>query len=150
MQFVQTFIRWAPPFGSCTLIDCRFGLNRRGVRLFACETLFPNWGPLPQTSQRLAIILNLQGLLNPIIAESYCSQFERDQKPRFITNGFPHRQGVTISPVLVRFLKELIESAQICESNRYIHTSSAGRDWARSVQFGRRLRRQRQFGSRDS
>jgi hypothetical protein len=26
----------------CTRIDCRFGSNRRGVRLFACETLLPN------------------------------------------------------------------------------------------------------------
>ena len=57
MQDVQTFIRCAPPWGFCTRIDCRFGLKRRGVRLFACETLLPNCGPLPQTSQRLAIII---------------------------------------------------------------------------------------------
>src|SRR6185503_7765461 len=55
MQVVQTFIRRAPPCGCCTRIDCRFGSNRRGVRLFAWETLLPNCGPFPQTSQRLAI-----------------------------------------------------------------------------------------------
>jgi len=57
MQVVQTFIRCAPPWGFCTRIDCRFGSKRRLVRLFACETLLPNCGPLPQTSQRLAIIV---------------------------------------------------------------------------------------------
>src|SRR5215813_12604569 len=60
MQVVQTFMRRAPPCGVCTRIDCRFGSKRRGVRLFACETLLPNCGPLPQTSQRLAIFFNLQ------------------------------------------------------------------------------------------
>jgi hypothetical protein len=29
--------------------------------LFACETLFPNCGPLPQTSHRLAITLKTSG-----------------------------------------------------------------------------------------
>ena len=57
MQVVQTFIRRAPPCGICTRIDCRFGSNRLGVRLLACETLLPNCGPLPQTSQRLAIFI---------------------------------------------------------------------------------------------
>jgi len=56
IQLVHTFIRFALPWGCWTRIDCRFGSNLRGVRLFAWETLFPNWGPLPQTSQRLAII----------------------------------------------------------------------------------------------
>ncbi len=42
MQVVQTFIRRAPPWGDFTRIDCRFGSKRRGVRLFACETLLPN------------------------------------------------------------------------------------------------------------
>src|SRR5205085_10154866 len=56
MQVVQTFIRTVPPCGRWTRIDCRLGLNRRGVRLFACETLLPNCGPLPQTSHRLAMI----------------------------------------------------------------------------------------------
>src|SRR5436190_18021461 len=56
MQLVQTFIRFAPPLGVFTRIDCRLGLKTRGVRLFACETLLPNCGPLPQTSQRLAMI----------------------------------------------------------------------------------------------
>ena len=63
MQVVQTFIRRAPPCGIFTRIDCRFGSKRRGVRLFACETLLPNCGPLPQTSQRLAIFFNLQKFL---------------------------------------------------------------------------------------
>jgi len=35
MQAVQTFIRRAPPCGRATRIDCKFGLNWRGVRLFA-------------------------------------------------------------------------------------------------------------------
>jgi len=56
MQLVQTFIRRAPPAGNWTRIDCRLGLKTRGVRLFACETLLPNCGPLPQTSQRFAMI----------------------------------------------------------------------------------------------
>ena len=56
MQVVQTFIRTVPPCGRWTRIDCRLGSKRRGVRLFACETLLPNCGPLPQTSHRLAMI----------------------------------------------------------------------------------------------
>ena len=56
IQRVQTFIREFPPAVCWTRIDCRFGLNRRRVLLLACETLFPNCGPLPQTSHRFAII----------------------------------------------------------------------------------------------
>src|SRR2546422_11193031 len=56
IQLVQTFIRRAPPCGNLTRIDCKLGLKTRGVRLLACETLLPNCGPLPQTSQRLAMI----------------------------------------------------------------------------------------------
>ncbi len=56
MQLVQTFMRTLPPAGRDTRISCRFGLKRRRVRLLACETLLPNCGPLPQTSQRLAIM----------------------------------------------------------------------------------------------
>src|ERR1700694_6002911 len=59
MQLVQTFIRRTPPPGNWTRIDCRLGLKTRGVRLLACETLLPNCGPLPQTSQRLAMITDL-------------------------------------------------------------------------------------------
>src|SRR5438034_389629 len=59
MQLVQTFMRRTPPRGNCTRIDCRLGLKTRGVRLLACETLLPNCGPLPQTSQRLAMITDL-------------------------------------------------------------------------------------------
>src|SRR5678816_28406 len=50
MHRVQTFIRPLPPEGSWTRTGCRFGLNRRRVLLLACETLFPNCGPFPQTS----------------------------------------------------------------------------------------------------
>jgi hypothetical protein len=57
MHLVQTFVRCAPPCGRCTRMDCRFGLKRRRVRLFAWETLLPNCGPLPQTSHRLAMII---------------------------------------------------------------------------------------------
>src|SRR5205807_10364233 len=56
MQLVQTFIRRALPWGVFTRMDCKFGLKTRGVRLLACETLLPNCGPLPQTSQRFAMI----------------------------------------------------------------------------------------------
>src|SRR3989442_6215272 len=59
MQLVQTFIRRTPPRGNCTRIDCRLGLKTRGVRLLAWETLLPNCGPLPQTSQRLAMTTDL-------------------------------------------------------------------------------------------
>ena len=55
MQEVQTFMRTVPPCGRWTRMDCRLGSKRRGVRLFACETLLPNCGPLPQTSHRLAM-----------------------------------------------------------------------------------------------
>src|SRR2546430_17499656 len=57
MQLVQTFMRSTPPCGRCTRMDCRFGLKRRRVRLFAWETLLPNCGPLPQTSHLLAMII---------------------------------------------------------------------------------------------
>jgi len=59
MQLAQTFIRFAPPLGVLTRIDCRLGLKTRGVRLLACETLLPNCGPLPQTSQRFAMMTDL-------------------------------------------------------------------------------------------
>jgi hypothetical protein len=55
MQRVHTFIRPLPPAGSWTRTGCKLGLKRRRVLLFACETLFPNCGPLPHTSHRLAI-----------------------------------------------------------------------------------------------
>src|SRR5688572_7970714 len=57
MQRVQTFIRLLPPFGSWTRTGCKFGLKRRRVLLFACETLLPNCGPLPHISHRWAILL---------------------------------------------------------------------------------------------
>ena len=59
MQLVQTRIRLALPLGVFTRIDCRLGLKTRGVRLLACETLLPNCGPLPQTSQRFAMMTDL-------------------------------------------------------------------------------------------
>jgi hypothetical protein len=59
IQLAQTFIRLLPPVGNFTRMDCRLGLKTRGVRLFACETLLPNCGPLPQTSQRFAMITDL-------------------------------------------------------------------------------------------
>src|SRR5258708_7631519 len=57
MHLVHTRIRRAPPCGSRTRTNCRFGLNRRGVRLFACDTLLPNCGPLPQASHFLAMMI---------------------------------------------------------------------------------------------
>ena len=55
MQDVQTFTRTFPPCGRWTRTDCKLGSKRRRVRLFACETLLPNCGPLPQTSHLLAM-----------------------------------------------------------------------------------------------
>ena len=66
IQRVQTFIRTFPPCGRCVRMDCRFGLNRRRVLLFACETLFPNCGPLPQTSHRFAISLKASKYNNEV------------------------------------------------------------------------------------
>ena len=54
-QRVQTLIRLPAPLTSART-DCRLGSKRRRVLLFAWETLLPNCGPLPQSSQRLAII----------------------------------------------------------------------------------------------
>jgi len=55
MHRVQALILLFAPEGSFTRTGWRFGLNRRRVLLFACETLFPNCGPLPQMSHRFAI-----------------------------------------------------------------------------------------------
>src|SRR6185503_5080585 len=57
MHLAHTRWRSAPPLGSCTRTDCKFGLNLRRVLLFACETLLPNCGPLPQTSHLFAMII---------------------------------------------------------------------------------------------
>src|SRR5216684_8635767 len=57
MHLVHTRIRRAPPCGSCTRTNCRFGLNLRGVRLLACDTLLPNCGPLPQASHFFAMTI---------------------------------------------------------------------------------------------
>jgi len=97
MQEVQTFIRRAPPCGCCTRIDCKFGSNLRGLRLFAWETLLPNCGPLPQTSQRLAILFNLRVLgflYRRFRHHTVCNL--ADQKPSFITNAFLSRQGARL------------------------------------------------------
>lgn len=52
MQRVQTrSVVTLPSWRARTLR--RFGLKRRLVRLWAWETLCPNWGPLPQISQAL-------------------------------------------------------------------------------------------------
>src|SRR5207237_3934726 len=82
MQLVQTFIRRAPPCGNLTRIDWRLGLNTRGVRLLACETLLPNCGPLPQTSQRLAMIVDL------LLTRARCHSVDRREylKRKLITN----------------------------------------------------------------
>src|SRR4029079_16612497 len=56
MQLVQTRIRFGAPFTSA-LTACRLTFQRRLVTLCACEMLFPNCGPLPQTSQTCAISL---------------------------------------------------------------------------------------------
>src|SRR5262245_23093125 len=45
------------------LTVCRFGLNRRGPTLWACETVRPTAGLFPQTSQRLAMWSSVAFLL---------------------------------------------------------------------------------------
>jgi len=54
MQLVQTRMRLLPP-KTLALTACRFGLHRRRVVLCACEMLFPNCGPLPQSSHFCAM-----------------------------------------------------------------------------------------------
>ena len=54
MQLVHTRIRFGAPFTSA-FTACRFTFQRRFVTLCACEMLFPNCGPLPQTSHTCAI-----------------------------------------------------------------------------------------------
>src|SRR5580658_3243796 len=56
MQLAQTRMRLGAPFTSA-LTACRFTFQRRRVTLCACEMLFPNCGPLPQTSHICAIAL---------------------------------------------------------------------------------------------
>ena len=54
IQRVQTLIRLTPPPTEARTV-CRFGSNRRGRTLCACDTRLPTTGPLPQISQRIAI-----------------------------------------------------------------------------------------------
>ena len=55
MQRVQTKSRFTPP-PTFARTDCRFGFQRRRVRLLACETLLPVDGVLPQISQVRAMV----------------------------------------------------------------------------------------------
>ena len=50
-HLVHTFCRFGVPLASVVRTRWMFGLNRRLVRRCECETLMPNPGPLPQTSQ---------------------------------------------------------------------------------------------------
>src|SRR5580698_10090637 len=61
MQLVQTVIRLLPP-STFARTGRRFTFHRRLVLLLACETLFPNCGPLPQRSHLAAMVL-LQSLV---------------------------------------------------------------------------------------
>lgn len=58
MQRVQARIDWVAPF-TLAFTFWRFGSHRRRVLLLAWDTLFPDWGPLPQISQRRAISRSL-------------------------------------------------------------------------------------------
>ena len=49
---VQTRTLLCSPLPTSARTDCRFGLNRRWVTLWAWLTRFPNCGPLPQMSHR--------------------------------------------------------------------------------------------------
>ena len=57
-HLVQTRIRFVAPLMSART-DCRFGSNRLGPTLCACDTVRPTTGPFPQTSHRLAIVPRL-------------------------------------------------------------------------------------------
>ncbi len=61
MQDVQTLIRCAAPF-TITRIRCKLMFQRRLETLWAWLILFPNRGPLPQTSHTFAI-----GCLSPFL-----------------------------------------------------------------------------------
>ena len=50
----------APPFTTARTV-CRFGLNRRGVTLWAWLMFRPKAGPFPQISQRWAMMLSSSG-----------------------------------------------------------------------------------------
>ena len=54
MQLVQTRMRLLPP-STLALTAWRFGFQRRRVVLWAWEMLFPNCGPLPQSSHFCAM-----------------------------------------------------------------------------------------------
>jgi hypothetical protein len=56
MQLVQTRRLLGAPLTSAFTF-CRFTFQRRRVTLCACEMLFPNCGPFPQTSHTCAIAL---------------------------------------------------------------------------------------------
>src|ERR1051325_10875508 len=91
MQLAQTFIRLALPAGVFTRIDCRLGLKTRGLRLLACETLLPNCGPLPQTSQRFAMMTDLlKWRTTP-----QCGS-PRSIETKFIANDFTTGQGANL------------------------------------------------------
>src|SRR3989442_309259 len=98
MHVVQTVLRWFPPVGRATRMDCKLGLNRRGVRLFAWETLLPNCGPFPQISQRLAIVsknLQLVAITRACWSRSNSSSTQVNRKRELITDAFWGRQGAT-------------------------------------------------------
>src|SRR5947209_1310124 len=101
MQDVQTFIRTFPPCGRWTRMDCRFGSKRRRVRLFACETLLPNCGPLPQTSHRLAIACVKPPGFKKGAGRARVASHRRGggarRKRKVIANGFAQRQ-VEVAP----------------------------------------------------
>ena len=82
-QRVQTRRRRTPPFIKARTF-WRFGSNRRGVTLCAWLTLRPTTGPLPQISQRFAILI--------LVEAARCAR----DKHRII----PRRQGVMMRPPL--------------------------------------------------
>jgi hypothetical protein len=66
-QRVQTFIRFTEPLPSTTWSFWRLGYQTRFVLLLAWLTLLPTTGPLPQTSQTLAITDTSQKEISPHI-----------------------------------------------------------------------------------
>lgn len=53
-EHTRTFFVFVVP-ATFAFTGCRFTFQRRRLLLFACETLLPNCGPLPQTEQTCAM-----------------------------------------------------------------------------------------------
>src|ERR1039458_4883597 len=103
MQLVHTVIRLLAP-STFARTACRFAFQRRRVLLFACDTLFPNCGPLPQNSHLAAMVL----LQSSLIAGAYGRPVELQAtinatgKRLALQTGVPHRCRRNGTPALLK------------------------------------------------